>query len=156
MGRTISIDLTEAQRAALENGYRNGTTHVFRQRCQMLLLKADGRKAIEIAEMLGCCQQAVNGWLWRYKKAGIKGLYTKPGQGRTPILHLQDDAAAVRLSVVEHRQRLSQAQAELEATLGKRFSEKTLRRFLKSCVVDINASENAPEKRKPKRSMTIK
>lgn len=156
MGRTIKIDLNDEQRAALETGYRHGNTHVFRHRCQMVLLKAEGRKSSEVAAILGCCQQAVNGWLWRYKKAGIQGLQTKPGQGRTPILHLQDDAAAVRLSVAEHRQRLSQAQAELEQSLGKQFSEKTLRRFLKNCVAAINASESAPARRKSKRSMTIR
>lgn len=156
MGRTIKIILNEEQRAALEQGYRHGNSHVFRQRCQMILLKAEGRKSIEVATILGLCQQSVNGWLWRYKRDGIKGLQTKPGQGRAPLLSLQDHAATVRLSVAEHRQRLSQARAELQESLGKQFSEKTLRRFLKNCVADISALESVPEKRKSKRSMITK
>ena len=131
MGRTIKITLNDNQRAELEQGYRNGNTHVFRVRCQMILLKAEGRKSQEVADILGFCQQAVNGWLWRYKNDGIKGLETKPGQGRVPILKLSQDAVAVRLSVAEHRQRLWQARAELEKNLGKQFSDRTLRRFLK-------------------------
>ena len=122
----------------------------------MILLKAEGRKSQDVAAILDLCRQSVNGWLWRYKNDGIKGLQTKPGQGRVPILKLGQDAAPVRLSVAEHRQRISQARAELEQTLGKHFSERTLRRFLKNCVADINASANVLESRKPRKSMTTK
>ena len=156
MGRTIKIDLNEQQRTELEQGYHTGNTHVFRSRCQMVLLKAEGRKSQEVADILGLCQQSVNNWLWRYKNGGIKGLQTKPGQGRVPILDLSQDAATVRLSVAEHRQRLGQARAELEQNLDKRFSERTLRRFLKNCVADINASANAPGSRGAKKSIVIK
>ena len=156
MSRTIKIELNDQQRAELENGYRNGKTHVFRLRCQMVLLKAEGRKSKEVAAILGSCEQAVNNWLWRFKNDGINGLQTKPGQGRVAILQVSQDAAAVRLSVAEHRQRLSQARAELEESLGKKFSEKTLRRFLKNLTADINASGNVPPKRKSKKFMTGK
>jgi transposase len=156
MGRTIHIDLTNEQRAELEQGYRNGATHVFRQRCQMVLLKAENRRSGDVAAGLGVCAQTVNGWLWRYKEAGIKGLETQPGQGRRPILHEAEDAAAVRAAVAEHRQRLGLARAELEDRVGKHFSEKTLRRFLKNLAADINVSVSVPPKRKSKKSMTAK
>src|SRR5688572_24901154 len=94
-----------------------------------------------------------NAWLWRYKSDGIKGLQTKPGQGRVAILQLRQDADAVRLSVAQHSQRISQARAELEDRLGKQFSEKTLRRFLKNLTADLNASENVLPKRKSKKFM---
>ncbi len=74
MGRTINIELTDEQRAELEQGYRSGGTHVFRQRCHMVLLKAENRRSVDVAEILGVCAQTVNGWLWRYKQAGLKGL----------------------------------------------------------------------------------
>jgi transposase len=151
MGRTIKITLSDEQRAELEDGYRTGENHVFRIRCQMILLKAENRKSKEVALILDFCEQAVNKWLWRYKENGIAGLKTKPGQGRIPILKLREDALVVRLSVAEHRQRLSQAVPELETSLGKRFSEKTLRRFLKNCVADINESAVVPAKRKSKK-----
>ncbi len=131
MGRSIHIDLTAEQRAELEHGYRQGKTHVFRQRCHMVLLKADKRTSADVAEIVGVCAQTVNGWLWRYKHAGLKGLETQPGQGRRSILREAEDAAAVRGAVADHRQRIALARAELEQRLGKTFSEKTLRRFLK-------------------------
>ena len=155
MGRTIKIELTDKQRQELENGYRNSDNHTFRVRCQMVLLKAENRKSSEIGQILDFCEQAVNRWLWRYLDKGIDGLITKPGQGRIPILK-DEDAEVVRLSIQEHRQRIAEAQAELEETLGRKFFSKTLRRFLKNCVLDINESENVPANRKPKRSTGIK
>jgi transposase len=156
MGRTIHIDLTTDQRAELEEGYRHGATHVFRQRCHMVLLKADKRTSADVAEIVGVCPQTVNGWLWRYKQAGMSGLVTQRGQGRRAILRGAEDAAAVRLAVTTHRQRLAQARAELEEQLGKQFSEKTLRRFLKNLTADINASASVLPTRKSQPSTTSK
>jgi transposase len=139
MGRVIKITLDDKQRAALENGYRKGNSHTFRQHCQIVLLKAEGRKSKEIASFLGCCEKAVNGWLHRYQREGIHGLAIKPGRGRKCILSQQTDAAIVRARVKEHRQRISLAKAELEEALGKEFSGRTLVRFLKNLTADINA-----------------
>jgi hypothetical protein len=50
----------------------------------------------------------------------------------------------VREAVHGNRQRLRIAKADLEEALGKRFSDKTLRRFLKGTLHAINASENVP------------
>ena len=86
MGRFIKIELTDDQRKELENGYRNGKSHAFRTRCQMVLLKSEGRKSQDIADFLGFCQQAVNNWLNRYKQAGVDGLKVKEGRGRPSIL----------------------------------------------------------------------
>jgi len=47
----------------------------------------------------------------------------------------------VRAAVVAERQRLSQAKLLLEQQLGKEFSLKTLRRFLKKLSAATNGSE---------------
>lgn len=140
MGRFLKITLNEIKRAELENGYQNGESHTFRQHCQMVLLKADGRKTKEIADFFGCCQKSVNDWLHRYKQDGVAGLRIKAGRGRPAIFSEIADKDAVRQAVCEHRQRVSLAKAELEQQLGKRFSERTLVRFLKNLTADINAS----------------
>jgi putative transposase len=156
MGRTIKIELTDAQRAELEQGYRTGATHVFRQRCHMVLLKADNRRSVDVAAIVGVCAHTVNGWLWRYKQAGITGLATQPGQGRPSILHEAEDAAVVRAAVADHRQRIALARAEVEDQVGKRFSDKTLRRFLKNLATDISVSASVPPKRRSKKFTTSK
>ena len=142
MGRVIKIELTENQRKELENGYRNGKSHLFRTNCQLVLLKSEGRKSQEIAAFLSFSEQKVNRWLWRYKLEGIQGLFIRPGRGRGSILQTQD-TKPVKEAVQRHRQRISQAKVELQKSLGKEFSQKTLERFLKNLTADINESENA-------------
>jgi transposase len=139
MGRFLKITLDDKQRAALEHGYRNGKTHTFRQHCQIVLLKAQGRKSQEIAALLGCNQKSVNDWLHRFKNEGIEGLHIKPGRGRKAILSEATDSTKVRQAVRQHRQRIKLAKAELEAALGKEFSQRTLVRFLKNLTADTNA-----------------
>jgi transposase len=141
MGRTIKIQLSDEQRTALEKTYRSGASHALRIRCQMILLKSEGRKSLEIADFLGFCQQAVNNWLHRYQAGGIAALETTPGGGRRSILDSESDLAAVRAAVENHRQRISVAKAELEETLDKQFCERTLSRFLKNSMPVTNESD---------------
>ena len=136
MGRVIKIELDDNQRTELEIGYRNGKSHAFRTRCQMVLLKSEGRKSEEIASFLGFCQQAVNNWLKRYKAEGINGLLVRMGRGRPAILSKTEDFEAIKKAVQKHRQRISIAKVELEDTLGKEFSGRTLSRYLKILSAD--------------------
>lgn len=138
MGRIIKIELTDEQRKELEKSYRTGTSHAFRVRCQMVLLKNEGRKSTEIASFLGFCQQAVNNWLHRYKAEGILGLKVRPGRGRPPILSKEEDFEMVKKAVQKHRQRIKVARAELEESLGKEFSTRTLERYLKILTADTS------------------
>lgn len=144
MARIKVLKLSEAEREELEQGYREGKTHAFRKRCQMMLLKTEERRSKEVAEILGCHEVSVNNWLKRYEAEGIKGLKTKPGRGRKPILDAEADVEAVRKAVRANRQRLSVAKAELESELGKSFSDRTLERYIKNLVQAISASGDVP------------
>ena len=141
MGKTKVIQLTDEQRQELEKGYRNGNSHGFRARCQMVLLKSEKRTSVEITKILGGCEMAVNNWLKRYEEEGIKGLEIRQGRGRKAILQ-ERDLERVKAQVKLARQRISQAQAELEQSLEKPFSLSTLKRYLKKTVVATNALEN--------------
>jgi transposase len=152
MGKTKTVELTRAQRTALEKGYRAGSSHAFRIRCQMILLKSERRTAVEIADLLGCCEVVVNNWLKRYEAEGIEGLRTRPGRGRKPILDAEQDLRSVKAAVAANRQRISLAKAELEAELGKSFSTKTLERYIKNMVLAINESENVPPRSRARKS----
>ena len=52
MGKTKIVILDEKQKAALEKGWRESDNHTFRQRCQLILLKSEGRISTDIAEIL--------------------------------------------------------------------------------------------------------
>jgi transposase len=152
MGKIKTVELSRAQRTALEKGYRSGHSHAFRLRCQMILLKSEQRTASDIADVLGCCEVVVNNWLKRYEAEGVEGLRTKPGRGRNPILDAEKDLQSVKEAVKANRQRISLAKAELEAELGKSFSNKTLERYIKNMVVAINESENVPQRSRARKS----
>ena len=140
MGKTKVIELTAEQREELENGYRHGHTHSFRQRCQMVLLKSEERTSVEVVGILGGCEMTVNNWLKRFDAEGIEGLRTRAGRGRKAILQAVD-LEQVKRAVKQSRQKISVARAELAESLGKEFSHSSLKRYLKKTLAATNGLE---------------
>ena len=153
MARIKQIDLSKDERKALEQGYKESKTHCYRQRCQMILLKSGKRSSKEVAEIIGCCEVVVNSWMKRYEASGLEGLKTKAGQGRPPILSVED-LEAVKKAVKANRKKLNLAKAELEEALNKNFSGRTLNRYVKKTMDAINASENVPYTKPIQRSIS--
>ena len=137
MGKIRTVKLGSDERAALVKGHKNGVSSVFRKRCQIILLKSTGRSSADVGKIVGMTATSINGWLNRYEASGIEGLKNKPGQGRKPILQ-EDQKAKIVKAVKEDRQRLDQAKLILEQELNKKFSKRTLQRFLKNISADIN------------------
>lgn len=122
MAKIKSLVLTDSDRAVLAKEMRDGKTFSYRQRCQMILLKADNannRTSKEVAKQVGCCEVVVNNWMKRYQEQGIAGLTLRSGRGRRSILEKASDLEAVRRAVQKNRQKVSLARAELETELGK-------------------------------------
>ena len=147
MGRNLKITLTPAQRLELENNYRAGSSHAFRQRCRMILLKSDGSATKNILPVVGIkSENEINKWVKRYladyKESGIDVLHNKSGQGRKAVFNVEKDMAKVKKAIEEERQRLSQAKALIEKDHDKPFHLKTLKRFLKLLAVPTNVSAN--------------
>lgn len=68
MGRVLTISLTSEQETELINHHKKSENHVFRQRCQMVLLKAAGGKTSDICQIVGIkSENQVNRWIRRYK-----------------------------------------------------------------------------------------
>ena len=97
------LTLTASQRVGLTNGFRHGDSHVFRMRCRAILLKSEGLSSRIVGEQTEMTAQSVNGWLKRFESEGLKGLYTRPGQGRKPIMDCSDEDA-VRKAIESDRQ----------------------------------------------------
>lgn len=51
--KTRRIELSEAERAELEKGYRMGERHCFRMRCLTLLFKSEGLSSARVGERVG-------------------------------------------------------------------------------------------------------
>lgn len=142
MGKTKIVQLSDEQGQALEDGYRNGKSHAFRERCQMILLKSEKHTSREIADFLGCHKVTVHEWVKRFEAEGVAGLKMRPGRGRRAILQAATDLGAVRAAVQRSRQRIGLARVELEAELQKPFSTTTLKRFLKKTIAASNELES--------------
>lgn len=134
--------LTEEQRLELAQGYQTHTSHAFRQRCQMVLLKSTGKLTKDICQIVGInSQHQVNTWIRRYQSeyatVGISVLRNAEGQGRKPIFDSKTEGEKVKAVVKQENQKLSRARKILEKELHKSFSIKTLKNFLKSEVPQV-------------------
>ena len=141
MGRKNKPNLSEEQKLELSNGLRNGKTHALRSRCQAILLKAEGRTSKEVGSIVGMCHVSVNSWLKRYNNEGMRGLVTKPGRGRKPLINKEADQHPILAAVKANRQRLSMAKAEWEAQRGEHgtaVGRETFRNFLKALADDTS------------------
>ena len=136
------IELSEVEKITLQEGKKNGTANAFRERCHCLLLSAEGYAVKELAVIFQMGELCVYGWLKRWEKGGIVSLRDKAGRGRRAILKAED-LAVIKENVQKNAQRLKIAREQLKGELGREFSTKTLKRFLKSVIADIKDGANA-------------
>jgi transposase len=104
MGKVRILQLSAGQKMALQQGFRNGKSHGFRRRCQVVLLSSEGRSCKEVGSILGMNQVSVSHWLNRYEREGIDGLLTKPGRGRKPLRKKEQDDTRIRETPEQERQ----------------------------------------------------
>jgi transposase len=103
----------------------------------MVLLKSEQRTSVEVAAVLGCCEMVVNNWLVRYEKEGIKGLATRAGRGRPPILSQQNPEHVQKVAeeIKKHPNSVKTVVAQLEEDFGLLMHPETLKRFLKKTSI---------------------
>ena len=137
MQDTTRLELSEAQHEELEKGYRNGTSHCYRMRCLAVLLRAGGMTFDAVGGRTEMGVKAVSRWVARYKAEGVKGLETRPGRGRKPIMDSSDEEA-VRRAIEQDRQSVNRAREAWQRASGKDASESTFKRFLSALAQDIS------------------
>ena len=131
------IQLTDEQRLQLEEGFRQGKSHAYRMRCRTILLKAKGLTSKEVGVQTEQTHISVNSWVKRFETEGIKGLETRPGRGRKPIMDNSDEDA-VRIAIENDRQSVMKAKEAWQQASGKKASESTFRAFLSALARDID------------------
>lgn len=136
------IALNEAEKVTLQEGRKNGIRQSFQERCHCLLLSSKGYQVKELAEIFRVSEMTIYGWLKRWEAGGIVGLKDKQGRGRKPILK-SEDLPQVKACVQANAQRLKVARSLLKEELGREFSAKTLKRFLKSLIAATNGGASA-------------
>ncbi len=87
MPAPLTIDLTEEQRAELEDVRDNHEKRYMRERALAILKIAGGLSVRQVA-LNGLPQRrdpdTVYSWFHRYEAEGLKGLHIRPGRGRKP------------------------------------------------------------------------
>ncbi|MDR2809337.1 MAG: transposase [Tannerellaceae bacterium] len=73
--------------------------------------------SLQVGEQTEMTAQSVNGWVKRFKAEGVKGLHTRPGQGRKPIMDCSDEEA-VRKAIASDRQSVRAAKEEINLFYG--------------------------------------
>lgn len=129
------IELDEVQKITLQEGHKNSKAKIFQERCHCLVLSSQGYQVKELAQIFRVSEICIYSWLGRWEKGGLVGLRDKSGRGRKPILG-DEDLSIIKERVQENAQRLKIAREKLKAELGREFSTKTLKRFLKSLIAD--------------------
>ena len=108
MAKIKVIQLTYQQRLQLEEGFRQGKSHAYRMRCRAVLLKSTGLTSEQVGLLTEMTHISVNSWVKRFEAEGIKGLDTRPGRGRKPIMDCSDEEA-VRKAIENDRQSVKKA-----------------------------------------------
>ena len=135
------IELAETEKITLQAGHKNGKAQAFQARCHCLVLSSEGYQVKELARIFRVSEISIYSWFKRWEESGIVGLRDKAGRGRKPILRAED-LAQIKRRVQENAQGLKIARSLLKEELGREFSTKTLKRFLKSLIADTNAGGN--------------
>jgi transposase len=122
----------------LQEGYKNVPHHQFKQRCHALLLSHQGKEMAAIKDIFSVSLATVSNWFTAWETKGIIGLRNQAGQGRKAILE-KADLPLIKEKVQANPQHLKAVRQELKAELAKDFSQKTLKRFLKTLAEPAGA-----------------
>jgi transposase len=79
MRKATKLELKSEEKEGLEQCFRWHPSAAVRSRCQLILLKAQGRTADDIAAIVNMCVISVHSWIKRYGLEGLNGLLTKAG-----------------------------------------------------------------------------
>lgn len=130
------IKLSESEITTLQEGHKNGSQFQFRNRCFCLILSSQGKSVTELTQFFEISRITVYAWFDTWEKNGIVGLMNKPGQGRKPILSLQNPShiESIKVAIRKNPQSVKSVVAELESKIGSPMHPETLKRFLKNLV----------------------
>ncbi len=70
-----------------------------RTRAQALLLSNQGKKILEIVDILGCSQRTIYRWFDRFTQDDINTVHEFSGRGRKPILSIEKHAPLVKIHI---------------------------------------------------------
>jgi transposase len=134
MGRKSKhIILTDEEKRNLEQGYKQGSNHIFRRHCEAILLNASGKTIKELSVHFSVRVHTVGQWLQNWISLGINGLKLVPGRGRKPKIAETDKVILDRIEnlLEEESRQLNHVLATIEQEFAIVMCKKTLKRLLR-------------------------
>jgi transposase len=134
------ISLIPEQVSVLEIGYKTGSCHLFRRKCQRLLQSHSGKTVQELSVLHKVTVISIYHWFNAFEKNGIVGLQLKAGRGRKPKLSVHNEIhrSKIKSYIANEPQSVRKIIPLIEQDLGILLSSKTLKRFLKNLSSDGN------------------
>ena len=127
-------ELSELEKSKLQDGWKYGKSHAFRNRCQAILLSNEDYNSEDLAKIFSVSKNTIYTWLKKWRNQGITGLITQPGQGRKPTLSIDNEThvKVVETAVKNAAEKGINMKEEIieKLELKDEFSDRTLRRFL--------------------------
>lgn len=144
MGRKCKhIILTYEEKKSLEQGYKQGSNHIFRRHCEAILLNASGKTIAELSIHFSVRTSTVGLWLQNWISSGIKGLKLVAGRGRKLKVADTDTIILDRIEnlLEEESQQLNHVLTALDQEFKITMCKKTLKRIIrkKSTVGNVVA-----------------
>jgi transposase len=132
------VEMTDADRAALEAALHSTRQVREWRRLQAVRLLADGREASEVAAALGCSASSVYYWADDWRESGLAGLAASPHVGGRPRRLDAPAEATLEQTLADDPQAHGYAATDWTVPLlrtellrcGYDLSERTLRRAL--------------------------
>ena len=136
--------LTKTEKSSLEQGHRSGKSHIFRRKCQCILLSHSGHSVNELSKLYGITRYSIYKWFDSWEASGIEGLKLKPGRGRPKKLNIKSkkQVKQIKKLVENEPKNLTRVVGQIKSALGIDLSKKTLTRFLKNLNTNGNGSED--------------
>lgn len=134
MGRKSKhIILTDEEKRSLEQGYKQGSNHIFRRHCEAVLLNASGKTIKELSVHFSVRVHTVGLWLQNWLSLGINGLKLVSGRGRKPKIAETDKVILDRIEnlLEEESRQLNHVLATIEQEFAIVMCKKTLKRLLR-------------------------
>lgn len=134
-------ELSEAEILELNLGYKNGSHHPFRIRCQIVLLSNENMYTGQIAKALNKNLKTVYTAIERYNAGGYKNLFNKVGQGRISNLDNLNEKQVKYLkeAVNSQPQNLNKVVAKLVKKFGFHISKRMLIQYIKKNSTTLGA-----------------
>ena len=122
--------LEKAEKVTLKEMYADHPSPSVRVRAHAVLLSEKGFEVKEISRIFDKCRQTVSGWITKWRRSGVTGLFNASGSGRSRVLTEEEEKIVLEVIKKEPR-RIKAAISELEKLSGKEINIYVLKRTLK-------------------------